>query len=77
MSSATAGSEEILGSTARLVLLAFESQGRWRNSATDELLRLARLKESLLQGERDTLGSSSQLTALSRDLTFPSLTVSN
>ena len=42
--------DEILGCTARLVPLAFESQGRWGQSAISELERLARLKGGLLAG---------------------------
>ena len=38
----------ILGCTARLVPLAFESQGRWGQSTINELERLARLKGGLL-----------------------------
>ena len=44
------GYDEILGCTARLVPLAFESQGRWGQSAINELERLARLKGGLLTG---------------------------
>ena len=44
------GYDEILGCTARLVPLAFESQGRWGQSAINELERLARLKGGLLAG---------------------------
>ena len=43
------GNDEILGCTARLVPLAFESQGRWGQSAISELERLARLKGGLLK----------------------------
>ena len=44
------GDEEILGCTARLVPVAFGSQGRWGQSAISELERLARLKGDLLAG---------------------------
>ena len=41
------GADEISGCTARLVPMAFESQGRWERSAIGELERLARLKGGL------------------------------
>ena len=44
------GYDEILGYTARLVPLAFESRGRWGQSAISELERLARMKGGLLAG---------------------------
>ena len=44
------GYDEILACTARLIPLAFESQGRWDQSAINELERLARLKGGLLAG---------------------------
>ena len=51
------GYDEILGCTAKLVPLAFESQGRWGQSAISELERLARLKGGLLAGSFSPRGS--------------------
>ena len=60
------GHDEILGCTVRLVPLAFERQGRWGQSAINELERLAR-PEGRLTGGFSPRGSQrrrSQLCAM-------------